>query len=246
LRFGFKALPVTEWWKGRYYRMYARARIKVCSYNPSSLPMKKKIGVEELLVWAYREQMVHGARPDDLPAELAMRVGFTSPFASWNFGAPADSSKAADGGYTAHADAWRVHAAVLALAPLEEVWPESHMPKCGVARDLPWLKDGMVTVGRRSLVFRHALNASRPDWAEDADSGFRQGRVVYGPNKRALFCEVMPPDLPYWEVARTRFVYWAWADALRELRESLSGMLNIFELSSELPEEKPWEARIAA
>lgn len=198
-------------------------------------PLKKRTSIEDLLVWAYRDQMVHVARE---AIWLQPSPGGPRGFDGYGFKLDVIDSSA-NGGFTAAPDAFVVAAAVKALGPVREPWPRSQTPAGSFP--LPWLIGGMIVVDRAHLLWTCALRGEAPDWIEHACTRLRSGNVVYDArSKRALFCEVhAPADLP-WDVARARFVYWCWWSGLDELRRVLAGRLERYELSEAMPRERPW------
>lgn len=230
----------------------------------------KMITIDRLLVWAYRDQMVHGARPDDLPAELAKRVGVKPRLARSSDGV-ARGAGGINLGYTAAVDAWRVHAEVLALPAVTLRIPDHELVRRVYVNPIH-RQEGLEPAPSREvhlpeIVFGAALRGEGPDWVEEPLADVRRGetiavyrcdvchghpggrmrcRVCAGLHGKPTICVVgFSGDGPL-DVVMARLVYGAWVDALRHLRESLRGMLTGFELSSELPEENPWRARLAA
>lgn len=72
----------------------------------------RRFTIEQLVNWAYRDQMVHAARSEFLPVEAS--IGYSPRLAASDMSADkVDGGGRAD--FTAHHDAYRVHEAVIGL-----------------------------------------------------------------------------------------------------------------------------------
>jgi hypothetical protein len=227
-------------------------------YVSSRYPSKKKeIGVSDLLVWAYRDEMVHAARPEGVPAECAPGSGGVLRFKTLNdvydLGASVWSSRSS--GFEASPDAYRIHAAVLALAPIEAQLPASAAGGAHgneLARGTTPEIERAFVVKRSSLVMTCALDGHPPDWIEKPSLIVERGALLYQRDRKGRIMRdkkgnslelvrlvSFVGDAP-WAVAKARRIYEVWIETLRELRESLAGTLERFDLSAALPAARPW------
>jgi hypothetical protein len=149
---------------------------------------RRPVTIEDLLIWAYHDQMVHQAR--QLPVELVS--GSKGPLAAysslWNDGAPVESSRKL--GFDAAEDAWRIHALVMKLGTtkvdcgqdlaaaryhaLEQYrGAEPPIGRLGTVDKTArsWPTNGIVDIDLRVLVILHASRATRPD--DDLVADFR-------------------------------------------------------------------------
>jgi hypothetical protein len=217
-----------------------------------TLDRKKRISVEGLLTWAYRDQMVHAAKTD-----VAMTLGPSRPPDGYRQG-PVEmvDSSGAGGWFTALPDAFTVHGVVSGLMPVR-----ARLPADVVARGGPGLSAGALPelresfdVRRAALVMTHAIDGRRPDWVPEPCIVVERGDVIYartrgGHIKRdkktgapLLAVQVVRfvGDMP-WDVARARVVYSLWAAALETVRDDLMRhALGRFEVTDELPPAAPW------
>lgn len=227
-------------------RSCARGRTRPPIHIVPSSPTKRIISIKALLEWAYRDELVHAARPEGEPLELARDY---SPGRSEWLPDVVDSS--AKYGFEAAADAYAVHRAVLALGneplivPAWEPPPHAMLDFTGQLPSRPALK----TQSLAALVMGAALRGA-PSPCLLPEIEVERGVKIYRrqPNGqpardragRAIeeACLVrFTGDLP-WIVAHQRFIYEAWANALWVLADSLT--LGAHELSTELPPRKPW------
>lgn len=212
------------------------------------------IAICDLLIWAYRDQMVHVARPEHAPIGL---VGACAPrLAAMQFGAdPVDASHGGD--FEAAYDAWRVHDAVMALPETVE-WHLSS-DEVGVCQARAMLR-GDATGGTavrtvrliplRSVVFQSAMQSMPPDWCPWPD--YRWAHQETGPRKRygepIRFGKrhdvaghlVRPIGDDPWQVQVARVRYGLWSDALMRLSGDLGPRLHGHVLTGELPPAAPW------
>lgn len=215
-------------------------------------PSKKRITIEDLLVWAYRDQMVHAARGAAVPDELAMDWG-----TGYGNGGPSvdivDSSIKMQ--FKAAPDAYVVHEAVSGLARVNRELPADafgRFSSLDLSRGSLPDAERRVTIGRSQLVMTSALDAHAPDWVEKPQINVVRGEVIWSryPNgeikrdKRKLPIASLQlvrfeGDMP-WDVARARLVYSEWVEALGYLRGQLASMLDAFSLSDVLPPAAPW------
>lgn len=225
-------------------------------YVSSRYPSKKKeMGVTDLLVWAYRDEMVHAARPEGMPAEwvsggASTRLGFGGGFET----DIVESS--VNLGFASSPDAYRVHRAVLGLAPVEVQLPASALGGAhsnDMARgSMPEIERTFV-VKRSRLVMTCAVDGHPPDWIEKPSLMVERGALLYQHDrkgrimrdKKGCALELVQlvsfvGDAP-WAVAKARRVYEVWVSALRELQRVLAGgIMERFELSDALPVARPW------
>jgi hypothetical protein len=218
-------------------------------------PLKKRIKIEDLLVWAYREEMVHAARPEGMPAECmggggSPRLGFGSGFetecveTSFNFG------------FGAAADAYRVHRAVSALGPVEV---RMAVGEVGVEHSIDMARGAMpeversFVVKRASLVITCAIDGRAPDWIDRPSLIVERGELLYQRDRkgrilrdvRGRALELMQlvsfiGDMP-WAVAKARRIYGVWHHALWALIAALNDAgLERFTLTDEMPLRAPW------
>jgi hypothetical protein len=218
---------------------------------------KKRVGIEDLLIWAYRDQMVHAARPEGAPAELGRLAGAPKCKASSAlFGADGVGEGSRNLGFEAAPDAWRVHAAVLGLGREAFVHPAWRGGLCApdVARGTVVEIEPLKSYSRAGIVMACALEARRPDWVPAPKTKVVRGAVVYkrqpnGQPARDRSGQSIPllqvvrfaGDMP-WEIDRARVEYRLWLDCLRMLRERLNGRCAAFDLTEILPPVAPWRA----
>jgi hypothetical protein len=220
---------------------------------------RQRVSVENLLVWAYRQQMVHEART--APAEL---VGGGGPLAAysplWADGVPIDNSRKMGG--DAAPDARRVHALVLGLgrvtvdcghdlaaARYHRLMEYRGAEPPGVAGNAdrtarPWPTDGLARIDMPSLVMLHASRGTRPEWPLRADwrlkpmhNGMvRHPRQKGGVYQRGWYHHVQADGVLPGDVALARQTYGVWWDALRGLLDQLVGMrLTMWSVTEALP-----------
>jgi hypothetical protein len=215
--------------------------IHIVPYRP-----RKRVTIEELLVWAYRTELVHHARPEGMPAEACR--DFSPGPVEWRVDR-IDSS--AGFGFSAADDAYRVHAAVQALGSEPIRIPAWQAPASLLSRgELPE-RGEMRSGSRAQLVMTSALRGP-PEWCPRPELEVIRTGTIYetypsGQIKRtkagapiANLCMIkFTGDLP-WIVDSCRHLYTAWVDALAELRDSL--VLTAHTLTDELPPRSPWES----
>lgn len=234
--------------------MYARAIARDSSRDFRSYPstMRKEIGIEDLLVWAYRDQMVHAARPEDEPVELGKAGPPRCAAMNFAIGGEARSNY----GFEADPDAWIVHRAVGRLGEaMVTVEPPPRFGAVDVSRDdsLMWPQRFRVDVAKVTMAA--AIDGGRPDWMPDGPGRLRDAKVTIwargagGAIKRhrvtgeqiGLLCVVKPEGPMPWEVERARAVYGVWWEGLASLRESLRGNVRRFEVTAKMPPRCPWD-----
>lgn len=215
--------------------------------------MKQTIDIEELLVWAYRDQCVD-RMAEQMKAAIAppSMPGVGSGQTMWLLGTRIDQSghQLAWIGAKAPDDALVVHDAVLALADhwIEvdgsevAIWRRDEIEALGwalkeTARGWMLLKPDPRSIDlvadhpvKRSvatvIVMQHARSASRPDVY--ADWSRPVGRPRRGSTEEA-------------DVIYARAVYCAWHAALDVLAEELAGALENFDVRPPLAPETPWD-----
>jgi hypothetical protein len=224
---------------------------------------RRPVTIEDLLIWAYHDQMVHQAR--QLPVELVS--GSKGPLAAysslWNDGAPVESSRKM--GFDAADDAWRVHDLVMKLGTTKVdcgqdlaaaryhalgQYRGAEPPIGGVgtidksARG--WPTNGIVDIDLRVLVILHASRATRPDDDLVADFRMKPGDLVRhgqqrgGIYKLGLFCHITADGVLPGDVLQAWALYEAWRGALVSLAESLASIrLTMFAVKTTLPAPMP-------
>lgn len=222
----------------------------VCSRYPSIV--KKRIGVEDLLVWAYRDQMVHVAKDEAL-----LEVGSTRGPGGVGGGfalEPVDAC--APGWFTAAPDAFAVHEVVSGLARVQAHLPADVIGRVNTmalsATALPDVKRGFM-VRRSEIVMSCAIDGRRPDWVPEPVIKIERGETIYARrhsgqikrDARGVAIETLQlvrfvGDMP-WEVERARLIYQLWVAALGAVRAALAGALKRHDLTDALPAARPWE-----
>lgn len=233
-----------------YAPICARAQAtRLTGVYPSILPKRKKIDIQSLLVWAYRDQMVHGASPDWLMEMGEDRGGPGVRDSDW---AIQRLDASVGGAYGAPADAWRVHRAVLGLGTAECVLGPGPAIGPGVHESVLPSYERRVIVGLPALVMSAALRGP-PDWIAEPELRVRRGETIWLRRRNgeilrerlsgqqiASLCVVrFEGDAP-WLVERARVIYGLWVGALARLRESLGGSVQAFEVMEALPPREPW------
>lgn len=220
---------------------------------------RRTVTIEDLLIWAYHDQMVHQAR--QLPAEMG--VSSKGPLAAysslWADGAPVESSRKL--GFDAAEDAWRIHALVMRLGTVRidcgqdlaaaryhalEQYRGAEPPigRVGTvdATARSWPTHGFVDIDLRVLVILHASRATRPDANLVADFRFKPGDMVWKASQRSgvftkgwyqhVTAEGILPGHVVEEAAR----YEVWRAALVHLVDKLASIrLTMFAVKSTVP-----------
>jgi hypothetical protein len=208
--------------------------------------LKRKLTIEQALVWAYRDQMVHAAMPQGVPLEAVQ--GYSPGLSEGRFMADkVDSSRPL--GFGAAPDAYAIHAAVQALVPLvvrrsdEEV--EMIFARKLMHNDRKALErmatgnatrpEMALTLMPRQIVQTYAMAGTRPDLGDDVQVSVEQGPRVYFDrhgqvvhyHTRFGFTVInLVGDDPL-EVIAWRRLYMVWHCALASLLNSLSGLRTI-------------------
>lgn len=205
---------------------------------------KVEITVERLLQWAYAEQLVHMARPDDVPAEVA--ASYSTEMASVRDDGAVPITSSRNFGFEAAPDAYVVHDAVMGLGEQEIVLPPSCYGAAVVRGIIPEIETRF-KLSLPSLMFQWAVRCKRPDWMEQSSLVMERGTALYGITERRRRVVVMYTvrsigDKP-WEVERARLIYCAWVDALERLRWTLRGELERFAVTVDNIKRAPWTTR---
>lgn len=219
---------------------------------------RQAISIEQLLVWAYCDQMVHRARHDrDLGVRDSAPLASYSPL--WDEGAPVESSR--QSGFDAAPDAWRIHEEVLKLGKvtvdcgqdlaaaryhvLEQYrGAEPPLGNCATMdkQARPWPTDGLYEIDVRTLVMMHASRDSRPERRCIPEVRFKPGQVVRHPKSkggvysRGWFSHVQPVGVLPGEALQAYEVYRAWRSALEQLQVRFRSIrLTMFDVTRALP-----------
>lgn len=215
------------------------------------------LSIEQLLVWAYRDQLVHVARREDdlIPSKVrgAAVLRYKTLTDVFTLGTHVDSSQSI--GFTAHPDAFAVHDAVKTLTPIDARVPDETFGQCAPGLHesaLPYVEPSF-TVNRARLVQAQALAGQRPDWIEEPILIVEKGDPIYAKTRRGevkrdgmgrrivhMVMVQFVGDMP-WEVERARITYQIWAQALAELRDVVSSALEKHTLNDVLPSCEPWK-----
>lgn len=208
---------------------------------------KKKIAVRELLEWAYADELVHAARREGMPMELALK--FSTRMAAMNATAMAVADEVSlKIDFEAPHDAYVVHGHVLKLGTATIEVPID--PSTSGRHSSPYLANAVagervaefasVIVDLGQLVAEHAMRREQPEFFLDPITRMKPGGIVYHPrSKKPWYCVVTPTGDTFWQVARAHALYAAWADALRRLKAALP-VLDRFAVTAELPHPAPW------
>jgi hypothetical protein len=242
---------------------YMRARSGVRSQGNTSLILpekessagfKRKMGIEQALNWAYRDQMVHAALPQGVPVEAVQ--GYSPGMSEGRF-----MGDKVDGGvvtpFAAAPDAYAIHAAVQGLAPVTVRRSPDEMEMLYARKLLRNETKGLdrraygdaarpeasLTLLPRQIVQTYALSGGQPDRVEQPSVVFergkrvhtdRFGRVVLHPTKFGFFMLDVVGDDPL-EVMALRRLYAVWHAALAGLNDSLMHSLRSITLTGILP-----------
>lgn len=220
----------------------------------------KNVSIEELVTWAYRDQMVHAARGQGVPAELTL--SYSPGMAQLHLsGGPVSSSVKTD--FEAAPDAYVVHAAVMALGTVERPFSDEEksclFARWSVAGDLRAGQEREVladhhTIRERmfgakpervhlpSLVFEWAMRGRRPEWHPAPVYAWERRGTIYRGRNHAIARMVDPVGDDPLEVERDRAIYGLWALALAGLGDSLAkrGKLKAHGLGKPAPSAAPW------
>jgi len=224
--------------------------------DPSTLP-RKKISIEKLLVWAYRDQMVHAARPEAEPIEL-LRNNY-SP--GWAGSSPHVDVAVDSGGmklaFSAHHDAYAVDRSVGALGTTrrertrEEV---SIMMARRAMKEVALIAERRATGGstmvfsdelvevvhRSALVRMYAIRGRRPETIDEPVYMYERDGCVKDPKKhRSVLCKIRWVGDDPREVEQARARYELWRQCLCDLRVALVGQVAAHALTDELPPPAP-------
>lgn len=202
-----------------------------------------------MLVWAYRDEMVHAARPEGVPVEMAVvGAGHGSDVAIERI----DSSVFL--GFEAAPDAYAVHLQVRELCDRPVTVPAwsggavDQRLSLGMVPALPAMESGTWA----QLVIGQAIAGRAPDWYPDPVLTVRRGELIYkrhpsgklvrddkGSAVEQVQLVSFEGDMP-WSVVRARAIYGEWVTALRTLRDALIGRLTAHDLTGALPPRTPW------
>mgnify|MGYP001088075765 CR=1 FL=1 len=223
---------------------------------------KHAISVAALVVWAYRDQMVHAARPEGMPVEIAR--DWSPRIAQSAFAADfVESSIKLD--FAAAPDAYRVHDAVLRLPVIERQRSEDEIA-CLMARRLCASElarlgaddarregrgnatepDPIETIHLGSLVFTWAMRGCAPDWVADPVYAYERGHAFYrGQRREGVGHQVKPVGDDPLAIEHQRSLYALWAGAMATVRTDLLTRYRLrqFALSVELPPPAPWKSQ---
>lgn len=219
---------------------------------------RMSVGIEALLIWAYRDQLVHQAQRE--PVELThSKAGPLAAYSSlWNEAAPIEASRRL--GFEAADDAWQVHRLVTGLGKYGvdcgAHLRASRYHRLGQYRGAeppverrsvdhtarPWPTDGRLEVDLRGHVIFHATRASRPTLPGREPISFKPAERVWHPNRRGgvygkgWYSHVTAQgDLPG-DRLRDWEVYMAWRGCLVRLQRALQATrLVMFTVTDALP-----------
>lgn len=209
---------------------------------------RKRVSIEELLVWAYRDQMVHGAVSEAGLALGPVRDWLSSASAGWCV----ERVDGSAGQYTAHEDAFAVHRAVSELGWARVVLEPG-------PRVAPWLSGGFLPAYERefsirlsSLVMTTAMSGGAYDWRVDGALRVVRGGMLYRRGRNGMAaqdargrriieqCLVSYEGPAPWVAERARAEYAAWRSALARLGEAVGAHVRTFAVSGALPPQFPW------
>lgn len=221
--------------------------------------IRQPMSIEQLLVWAYADQMVDRAQRDlDVKRPSPPRQA-TSQL--WSEGAPVNASAA--NGFGASDDAWEIHELVRALQPLTlDLGPDLRASRYhGLSQyrgfepptdraatadhtALPWPTDGILKIDVRMLVMVHASRATRPEYPGRPDfrlKAVHKGLVRHPKSKggvygRGWYHHVELDGVSPGEAAETAAKYRAWWEALDWVRRQFPpDGLTMFRVTPEMP-----------
>jgi hypothetical protein len=227
--------------------------------NPLILPLRKSIGIWDLLVWAYQVEMVHVARPEGLAGEAVTARSDRAMLGGGGGDCRTDVvDSSANFGFAAKTDAYRVHDAVRGLATVDLALPKDcvgAISRRGPSRGEIPEADLALRVRRSQLVMTSAIDGHAPDWMERPEIRIERGETIYeraasgrilrdraGRPRELLQLVRFVGDMP-WQVARARLMYREWALALRVLRVQLGGVLRAYALDEAVPALEPWKGK---
>lgn len=226
--------------------------------------IRQPMPIEQLLIWAYADQMVHEAQRSEIVVKSAGPLAAYSSL--WSEGAtPINSSM--NLGFRAADDAWAIHEAVQQLQSMKVDCGQDlaatryHVlgqyrgaePPIGQAGAVdksargsttqrPWPTDGILTIDVRGLVMVHASQVTRPDALAMPDFRFIPGQVVWHPTNRARnfskgwFAHVSVEGVTPGEALELFHKYRAWWDALDGLRRKLQAApLTLYRVTDAMP-----------
>ncbi len=220
-------------------------------------PTQKEISIQDLLVWAYRDEMVHAAKAPGVPVELTrarLREWRADQMAEMMaLGVNVDASVRLD--FEAPVDAYRVDRAVAclgeAVGEIEAMYlPPVPVLSMDVNPSSAPVVERAVKARLGQLVFSAAVGDGAPDWITSPELRLSRGKCVMGRDWRprraggaqqiALLQIVeWHGDAP-WCVGAARARYALWWDALERLRAVLAGGLERFVLTNAMPLRRPW------
>jgi hypothetical protein len=220
---------------------------------------RRAVSIEQLLIWAYHDQMVHQAQRgrSGLTPKSALPIAAASSV--WTETTPVDASK--NQGFEAAEDAWRIHALVLQLGAIsvdcgqdlaaaryhglsQYRGAEPPLGSVGTVDKTgrPWPTNGMLNIDLRALVMIHANKATRPVIYRAADCRYKPAEVVRHPRQkggvyaRGWFCHVVAEGILPGDVAQAAAVFDAWRQALAQLLAMVRSIrLTMFDVTQGLP-----------
>lgn len=223
--------------------------------SPCYSSKRRDVGIQDLLVWAYRDEMVHAARPEGVGPGVSIKAGARRAL---GYGGGFDVEvvdASVNLGFEAAPDAYRVHEAVRSLGPVAVELPADVVGRAGAAVARGQMPDveRKVAIKRSSLVMTCAIDGCAPDWIASPVLSVERGEIVYRRyrggqivrDRKGRAVEEMQlvrfvGDTP-WAVARARLVYAVWVEALRELSLRLRDEgLERFAVSGVVPGSTPW------
>lgn len=232
--------------------------------NAAGDRIRQPLPIEQLLVWAYADQMVHEAQRTPI---IVKSKGPLAAYSSlWSEGAtPIDSS--INLGFSASDDAWAIHEEVKKLdrvtvdcgqdlaatryhclgqyrgaePPIGYAGAKDKTAR-GATTQRPWPTDGLLTMDVRMLVMIHASQASRPEAPTAPDFRFKPGPLVWHPKRRShmyargWFSHIEMDGVTPGEAREALEKYRAWWNALDRLRRQIQASgLTMFKVTDAMP-----------
>jgi hypothetical protein len=230
---------------------------------------RRPVSIEQLLIWAYHDQMVHQAQRGRSGLTPMSAAPLAAASKVWSETTPVVASK--NQGFEAAEDAWRIHDLVLQLGAIsvdcgqdlaaaryhglsQYRGAEPPLGSVGTVDNTarPWPTNGVLSIDLRALVMIHANKATRPIVYREADIRFKPDAVVWHPKKRTgvfakgWFCHCVAVGIMAGDVVQSERVFAAWRQALAQLLALLRPIpLTMFDVTDELPGH-PQKARQSA